>query len=417
MTKKKTIYSITTIFTAAFLIRCAVYVIMGRLAHPKFWEYHDIAENFLLGKGLMFPFLDIPNYAYAEPFYPLLSAVVYFVTQHNYVIFGIVNMLASSAVAIAVYYLGKELFDERVGLLAALLTAFHPGLVYFATQFHPLTFNALFAVLIILTLTRLYRTPKVKNAVITGIVMGLAFLDRSSCLIFIPIAAGLIVFSSTSARLKLKLCAIVILITLIPVAAWSMRNYAVLHKFVITRSSTGYLFWIGNNPNSKSSATYDQNTAAIETLGKDTLDKFKAMNELEINTYLMDDAVSYVKSHPWIFLSRWAKRFYYFWWFSPSAGMFYPPQWFVLYRAFYIFMLVTAMYALISIIAGRKKMKNTYLPGVYLMAVFVLLISATQTLFYIEGRHRWVIEPMLMIFSSWTIIRIIGFKERGRFTI
>jgi len=389
---------------------------MGRLAHPKFWEYHDIAENFLLGKGLMYPFLNIPNYAYAEPFYSLLSAAVYFVAQHNYAVFGIVNMLASSAVAIAVYYLGKELFDERVGLLAALFTAFHPGLIYFSTQFHPITFNALFAMLIILMLTRLYKRPEVKNAIVAGILIGLAFLDRSSCLIFMPIAAGLIIFSNTFARLKLKLCAIVILITLMPVAVWSIRNYTVLHKFVITRSSTGYLFWIGNNPNSKSSAMYDQNTAAINTLDKDTLDKFKAMNELQINKYLMDDAMSYVKSHPWVFLSRWAKRFYYFWWFSPSAGMLYPPRWVVLYRTFYIFVLFTAIYALISIIAGHKKMQNIYLPGICLTVVIALLISATQTLFYIEGRHRWVIEPMLMIFSSWTIVRVIGLKERDRFT-
>jgi len=412
MQSKRT-HHILSVFALAFLVRCFAYVLMGRLAHPKFWEYHEIAENFLLGKGLMYSFLNnIPVYAFAEPFYSILSASIYFLTNHNYAIFGIVNMLASSGITIAVYYLGKQLADERVGLLAALLTALHPGLIYFATQFHPLTFNALFVTLIILALGRLYQTPKVKNAIASGILIGLAFLDRSLCLIFIPIAAGLLVFSNTSARIKLKLCIIVILISLVPVTAWSIRNYILFHKVVVGRSSAGYLFWIGNNPRTTSSAMYDKNTPMIYTLDKETLKKFNTMNELEIDAYLMNKGMSFVKSRPYVFLWNWAKRFYYFWWFPPFIGMQYPPAWLVAYKIFYMGVFFTAIYALISITTRREKIKDINLPDVYLVVLCVLALAAAQSLFYVEGRHRWAIEPILMIFSSWTIVQILTLKKR-----
>lgn len=405
--KNKKANIIVIIFLFGFLIRFAAYIMTGRLAHPQFWEYHDIAENFLLGKGLMCLFLDVPSYAYAEPLYPLLSAAVYFITNHNYAIFGLVNILASSFIMIAVYYLGKQLFDERAGLAAAFLTAIHPGLVYFATEFHPLTFNTLFMVLVISTLMRLFKTLKIRDAVFSGVLIGLAFLDRFSCLIFTPIAVGFLIFSNTSVRLKLKLSIIIILITLVPVTAWSARNYVLFHKLVIMRSSTGYLFWLSNNPHSTGSAQYDRNNGILNTLGDQTLKRLNTMDELGINSYLMERAVSFVKSDPRMFLWNWIKRFYYFWWFSPTSGILYPASWFILYRAFYALVLITAAYAFISIILSRKTIKNVYWPGIYLIAISVLSLAATQSLFYIAGRHRWVIEPIIMIFSSWTIVHLL----------
>lgn len=404
---------IFVVFALAFFLRVVSYVALGRLTHPIFWEYHDIAENFLHGKGLACPFLDKLNYAYAEPFYPTLSAVTYYLTNHNYVIFGVINMLASGLIAVVVYYLGKELFDERVGMVAAILTAIHPGLIYFSTQFHPLTFNALFTVLFALTGVKLLKSINAREAIICGLVIGCAFLDRFSCLIFIPIILGAVIFSNGTIRQKLKICTIVGLVAIIPVAGWVTRNYIVLHKPVVARSSAGYLLWIGNNPKATNSASYNYTTPMIDTLGKEAVEKIKNMDELEINDYLMGEAVSFIKSHPKVFLSGWAKRFYYFWWFSPLEGMRYPHAWLILYKAFYTFILLTALYAVVYMFINRKRNIDVYLPGIYFVVISVLVLAVAQTLFYVEGRHRWVVEPVLMIFSSWTIVYAVVFLKKG----
>jgi hypothetical protein len=407
-------HNVIYIFILAFIVRCGAYVTLGRLTDPRFWEYHDIAENFLQGKGLAYSFLGITSYTYAEPFYPLLSAFTYYITNHNYLIFGIINMLASSAIAIVIYYLGKELFDKRVGLVAAIFTAIHPGLIYFSTQFHPLTFNTLFTVLVLLAVTKLSKTLRTKDAVFSGLTIALAFLDRFSCLIFIPLTLGFIIFFNCSLRQKIKLCAIITLIALIPVAGWTVRNYAIFHKPVITRSSAGYLLWIGNNPKTTNSACYNQKTAMIDTLDKDSIEKLKNMDELGINKYLMNEAVSFIKSHPREFLSRWAKRFCYFWWFSPLEGMRYPQAWLMLYKTFYALIFFTVAYALASIVFNHKKYVKAYLPGICFTAIVILALAVSQTLFYVEGRHRWVVEPVLMIFSSWAILRIADFLRKRR---
>lgn len=45
--------------------------------------------------------------------------------------------------------------------------------------------------------------------------------------------------------------------------------------------------------------------------------------------------------------------------------------------------------------------------------IAVLTISIMQSLFYIEGRHRLAIEPLLLIFSSAGFIYIIKYKIYG----
>jgi hypothetical protein len=51
--------------------------------------------------------------------------------------------------------------------------------------------------------------------------------------------------------------------------------------------------------------------------------------------------------------------------------------------------------------------------------MFVLIgvsYSITQAVFYIEGRHRWQIEPLLLVFSAPLLLqlaRLTGSRMRG----
>jgi hypothetical protein len=48
-----------------------------------------------------------------------------------------------------------------------------------------------------------------------------------------------------------------------------------------------------------------------------------------------------------------------------------------------------------------------------LMAAFV---SITQAAFYAEGRHRWQLEPMLLLFAATGFLRLTG-RITDRFRI
>ena len=39
----------------------------------------------------------------------------------------------------------------------------------------------------------------------------------------------------------------------------------------------------------------------------------------------------------------------------------------------------------------------------YLVLIFCLTISIAQALYYVDGRHRWTIEPFILVFSACAI--------------
>ena len=400
--------TLTSTFLIAFILRLTAYFVFDRYASPVFWEYHEIALNFLGGRGLSCNFLEITHYAYLEPFYPLLSAFFYKITNYNYLIFGMVNILFSSILTIVVFVLAKNIFTEKEGLLAAFITAIHPGLVYYSTEFHPLTFDALFFTLIVIFLVKLSKTAKLKDAFLVGLFIGLAFLSRTSALIFVPIAVLLVMFLKASAKSRVKLILCVLLVSLSMVAAWTVRNYVVLQKVIVTRSSPGWLLWLGNNPNHTGSAMYTKDKAVISTLDEEEYDKLRDMDELAQNDFFTTRAVEFIKKDPAGFFTRGIKRVYYFWWFSPQSGFFYPQSWLDIYKVFYLFIIVPALLAVFGIGIYRDRMKNVYMPGVFIIIFSCLILSFAQSAFYVEGRHRWVVEPTICILAAWFYVCIFN---------
>lgn len=408
---KKTTITLTAIFVFAVAVRLMAYFLLRRHENPLFWEYHEIANNFLAGKGLCCNFLGIVYYAYLEPFYPLLSAFFYKLTNHNYLIFGIANMLFSGSLIVAVFLLAKDLFCEKVGLLASFIIALHPGLIYYSTEFHPLTFDVLFFTMIVASLVRLSKMAAVKEALLAGILIGVAFLSRTTMIMFIPIAVLLSLLLKEQIRVRLKLSLCILLISLTAVTAWTVRNYVVFHKIIITRSSPGWLLWLGNNPYHTGSAMYSREKSVVDNLDQESFKNLRQMDELGQNRFFTDRAVSFIKKDPVAFATRWAKRVYYFWWFSPQAGFLYPATWLFAYKLFYLLLLIPAILAISVIVMNNKSLSGVYMFGVFLTVFCSLALSLAQTAFYVEGRHRWVTEPVLIIFAAWFYIY---FLERAR---
>ncbi|MFH1479373.1 MAG: glycosyltransferase family 39 protein, partial [Candidatus Omnitrophota bacterium] len=301
----------------------------------------------------------------------------------------------------------RLLFDEDIALLSAFLVALHPGLIYFSTEFHPLTFNALFFSIVMLFLLRLSKTHRIKDALLSGVFIGIAFFDRAIALIFIPLFFTLMPKIKAPLKTKLKLFILTLTIASLAVAVWGVRNYSLFHKLILSRSSTGYLFWLGNNPNSTGSAMFDKNQSMLDTLGKDTLSQLKTMDELSQNEYFKETALLFVKQRPLSFLSRYFKKFYYFWWFSPQVGSLYHFNFLFIYKLFYFIIIFSAVSGLYIIAKKRSQIQNVYVSGVAFAVMCCLALAAVQSLFYIEGRHRWVIEPIIMIFSSFTFLSIL----------
>ena len=96
-----------------------------------------------------------------------------------------------------------------------------------------------------------------------------------------------------------------------------------------------------------------------------------------------------------------AKKFLYFWWFSPQTGMLYPGLWTQVYKLYYIFVLTLFI---LGIFYAIKKASRIDRAAIASILIFMLLISAGNSLYYVESRHRWAVEPLMLIFSAYALI-------------
>src|SRR3989338_9631765 len=120
------------VLAIAFLARLALILILKTYSHPKVWEYEEIINNLISGRGfLYYHFGGVPYRSFNNPLYSFLSWGIYYITNHSYLAVLLVQSLFSVIVVYLIFSIGKILFDDKVGLFSAIFVAFHPGLLYY----------------------------------------------------------------------------------------------------------------------------------------------------------------------------------------------------------------------------------------------------------------------------------------------
>ncbi len=114
-------------------------------------NYAQLAKNLYYGEGYTVTFINflyLPNSFGSPDFYwpPLVPYMIYFF----YLMFGVsdfsaklVSVIFGSLLVFPIYFLGKELFNEKIGFLSALLVTISRSMVWFSIQVFsdiPLTF-------------------------------------------------------------------------------------------------------------------------------------------------------------------------------------------------------------------------------------------------------------------------------------
>lgn len=178
---------------------------------------------------------------------------------------------------------------------------------------------------------------------------------------------------------------------------WTLRNYLIHKQFILTRSIDTYVFWVGNNPNFSGSNLNKSGIPVIELAPQAFKEKIYKLDEISQNKEFLNAALNYIKKFPFRFIERTIKKFYYFWWFNPQAGLLYPKTWLILYQIFYIFIFTFGIFGIyFSYKEGFFKNRSSAM----LILLALLFISIAQSLFYIETRHRWAVEPLFLIFTA-----------------
>ena len=188
--------------------------------------------------------------AYRPPLYPLALAVVGWGNHVSPYSVAVLHLLLGVATVDLVYVLGRRWASETVGLLAAVLVAGDPILLNQSVVVMTETLAAFLATVGLCFLGRLgrddsYRGGDSLSAGLAGGTLALAALCRPTFLLWL--AAVWITLLGWSWRRRLLEPGWFLVLPLVVLLPWTLRNQVCLGRPVVTTTHGGYTLWLGNN--------------------------------------------------------------------------------------------------------------------------------------------------------------------------
>lgn len=392
----------------AIFVRAAAAGWLGTLAEPETFETEELVRNLLAGRGYAYPFLGTAYRSFHSILpYDLLTAGVYLLSRGSQTAMLVVQWMVAGLSCLAVSRLGHRLGGPGVAGIAAWLVALHPGLVvYDATKLQQISFDAFLVALGLLAFIRWGEQPSLMRAGAAGAVVGLLMYERGTMGLFFPVAA---LWVRQTSRLPwgrwARQAAWCVVVAGVVVGPWILRNTLVHHRFMPMMSTTWLALWKGNH----ATATGTEYAPGHQPIVPDHLpphlqDALKGANELKQMETFRHAALTFIREEPLHAASLFCRKLGFFWWRSPYTGLQYRSSWSVGYQGWYLLLLLGGAYGIVTLARSGG--------GVWSLGCLVLWLAACssvgQALFYVAGRHRWMIEPTLGVLSAvgcWRLVR------------
>jgi hypothetical protein len=383
-------------------------------------SYDALARRVVAGDGFSFGSDWWPATRAGEPtahwsyLYTLYVAGVYALTGTHPLVARLVQAIAAGVVQPwLVWRLGSRVFGQRVGLIAAGLTAGYAYFVYYAGALITETFYTL-AVLWMLDLAvdlgsdtgtpAAHPSPTVftwaRRWLALGVALGLAVLLRQVLLLFVPVLAAWLVRRRRCIPRGLVLSLVVVAVLIAP---WTVRNYFAFGRFVLLNSNAGYAFFWANHP------IYGDNFVAILSDAQYSSlipEDLRSLDEASLDQALLQDGLRFVADDPLRYarlsISR-VKDYFEFW---PSGDS--PP----LSNAVRVLSFgITLPFALYGfLVALTRPVPGTVRrqpQSVGLLYLFIATYTMIHLLSWALIRYRVPLDAILVVFAA----RAIGHIE------
>jgi 4-amino-4-deoxy-L-arabinose transferase-like glycosyltransferase len=369
-----------------------------------FWQngytlYYDFARSIAAGEGLG---VDGGAFAMRPPIYPGFLALAALAGGH-YMLIVIPQAVFGAGTVFCAFLIGNELFGQRTGMIAALLTALYPYYVVHDTALQETGMVIFSATLSVYLLLRARNDQSFARWLAAGAVLGLSVLIRTTMLpSALAAVAWIAVFGEGAGGKKLLRTSVVSLALLVAVGGWMERNYLVVGRPVLT-SETGYQFWVAHDPQTFSHYPVESidrsNDAALEALTRSEKEEIEALsgNELAQSDWFLHRGLTYVEADPGAALTGAVRKVAagFSWVFNPR-------------REPLVQMTYALSYAPISILGvlgmvlARRDWRVHSL--IYLQFLAFIAVSA---IFWAHTSHRAYLDVYLIVFSVFAAERLL----------
>ncbi len=337
------------------------------------------------------------------PGYIFFSAAAFALSSGSLLALNIAQVLLSSPVTIASYFLGAAAAGDqplrsKAGVWVAALVAFNPILIFNDNFFLSEQLFTLLIELLLLALLAYARTPENNRRswawlVGAGLCMGAALLTRSSVVFFVPFVLLWLAFRAKRTLLPIVgRLALFLGTAAIVILPWTARNLVQYGHFIPIDTSGAYVFYLDNTDLSQQQAKSDLS---------------KISNQGERQSYALSSAFNWIAGHRAEFLTRALNRIATAWSLDPFTDFRYPvrdkipgaPTW---ERDLYAlsaslgYLLVTVAAVAGFIWAPRSSLKA-------LAALFTLAYLLTLGLSHNEFRYRLPVIVVVSAFGGYAL--------------
>ncbi len=137
----------------------------------------------------------------------------------------------------------------------------------------------------------------------------------------------------------------------------------------------------------------------LETAPRELQDALRGKDEIGQSRAFRESALIDIHSHPLVFVGRWIRKCVIFWAFGPVSGLSYPRWYFHLYFAYYVSVLTLAAIGAVCCVRQRWARSGAF-PGFAAILAAMLSVAIVQSAFYVELRHRWGVEPLILVLAA-----------------
>ena len=168
------------------------------------------------------------------PLFQAIAALIFILGLGEVFIKFTLTLLPSVFLIYAVYLLGKEMYNNKIGLIAAFLTAVNWSLLFWSMRVQPDFISMSFQVLAVLFMWKYWKSDKTKLIVWAGVFTALGFYFKVSALL-VPMTFIVFIFlKDRFEAIKKKdyyIYSASFLLTLVPYFVWSWFKYGTFTAF------------------------------------------------------------------------------------------------------------------------------------------------------------------------------------------
>ena len=370
-------------------------------------QYHVLATSIVEGRG--FASTSGPT-SLRPPVYPALVAGLWTLTgSRSLQVVRAFQDLLGLATAALVYFIGRRLYDDRAGLIAAALTAFYPELVLNNSLFLTETVFTFLLAAFVATMLSLLQRPRPALALAGGTLLGLSALTRSVVWPFPIVLVPLVAWTAPTTMARRLACAGLVLAGYaVVVAPWAVRNTRLQGMPVVIDTMGGMNLRMGNyefTPHDRIWDAVSQRGAQSWIVGLPPHPPGGGeWTEGWKERWAREQAIAFMREHPGLTLWRAVIKFSDFWALdrdfaaAMQRGLYRPPLW----AAVVATAAITVAFPLViglAIIGACLKPPADWRSHL-LLILLVVFVTALHSVVFSHPRYRLPLTPVLAVYAG-----------------